>query len=209
MTPNQPHLNMTSTFLTQGQQQQTSSSGDHAVMSMLSSRQHSKLTANIYGTQNNNVNVAGMMSQQQQQQQPQPHRTKDGNNVINSGAINSIANGHGNTMNINVVNNNIINNSSTITNTTSSTLPQQQVQIAGLNGISFTLPQPVFSQVGVALPQSLSSSNGTIDALTLSSLNGSVPEFLYQLTKMLTDEGNKEVIEWNAGMRYGGVQVSG
>lgn len=103
----------------------------------------------------------------------------------------------------NVVANIVGSNTNTTAQTNSDNSLQQQIQIAGLNGITFTLPQ------NPAVAPTPLIANGGIDALTLSSLNGTVPEFLFQLTKMLTDEENKEVIVWNSGVSFGNHKIGG
>ncbi|KAL3783010.1 hypothetical protein HJC23_010117, partial [Cyclotella cryptica] len=204
----------------QEQQQTSSSSGNHAIMTIMNSRQHSKLTANIYGIQNNTVlsnpsNVI-MGSSGSMAMIPQQQFVNNGNNVANHNMINSsnsIVLHNSNVSRLDTITSaNVVNSSNIIHSFASvngNSLPQQQVQIAGLNGITFTLPQSSLNQTGLSVPRSLGRNNDTIDAVTLSSLNGTVPEFLYQLTKMLTDEGNKEVIEWNSGMKFGGHQIGG
>ena len=189
------------------QQQCAPATGNNAIMNMMNSRQYSKLTANIYGNQSVNPSVPSSALMP-----PQPQLTNNSinnsyNNMSCNGANtvncnNGIVNCQNNIMPTNIANNNIVNNNTPSTNNTA----QQQVQIAGLNGITFTLPQASNASV-----PNLANYNhsGTIDALTLSSLNGTVPEFLYQLTKMLTDEGNKEVIVWNPGMTLGNHQIGG
>ena len=189
----------------QHQQQGAPPTGNNAIMSMMNSRQHSKLTANIYGNQSiNNQCVSSSLAAMP----PQP-QLMNNNNYMSSNAVNptngnnGIVNCQNNIIPTNIVNNNIVNNN---ISATTNNAPQQQVQIAGLNGITFTLPQASNTAVPTLANYN---HNGTIDALTLSSLNGTVPEFLYQLTKMLTDEGNKEVIVWNPGMTFGNHQIGG
>ena len=222
MTLDQSNSNITTPFFVapQEQQQTSSSSGNHAIMTLMNARQHSKLTANIYGIQNNNVlsnpSSVIMGSSGSMAMMPLQQFVDSGNNVVNHNTINgnkSFVVHNGNVARLdNVTSANVVNSSNILhsyANVNDSSLPQQQVQIAGLNGITFTLPQPSLQQIGLSVPRSLGGSNDTIDAVTLSSLNGTVPEFLYQLTKMLTDEGNREVIEWNSGMKFVGHPIGG
>lgn len=148
---------------------------------------------------------------------PQQQLTNNGSYVMNSNFV--VSNMNSNVVNMNsnaasdvtalnnaVSNGNMMNavvsqNTAVQNNVTSSDDAPQQVQIAGLNGITFTLPQ--------SHNTSRAPVNGGLDALTLSTLNGTVPEFLFQLTKMLTDECNKEVIVWNTGVTFGNHKIGG
>jgi len=201
----------TPSFLAQQEQQQQQCSlrtGNNAIMSMMNSRQHSRLTANIYGNQNNNVlnQNANVAPTSLPSMPPQQQLVNSGNYIVNNRTTNSMDGNAINTHEYTIPGNHVNNNTATNIN---GHLAQKQVQIAGLNGITFTLPPNSVAPLGPVAPPHLTSGNSTIDALTLSSLNGTVPEFLFQLTKMLTDEGNKEVIVWNSGMGIGNHQFGG
>ena len=172
-------------------------------MNMINSRRPSRLTANIYGNQNNAVNQAAIAPSSLALVQPQLLRgVYSLDNVASDNAANETASKPAATGSITA----ITPQQQQVPTIGPNTIQQLQVQIAGLKGLSFTLPQSSFnpSAGGANLFH-----NNTIDALTLSSLNGTVPEFLYQLTKMLTDEVNKEVIVWNSCINLGDHNIGG
>lgn len=226
MAQNQPDSNMSAPSFLNQQQQHPVPAGNDVIMNMMSSRQPSRITANLYSNPNigmNQQNTALAPPPGSLLMPPQQQLTNNGNFVVNNligvnnmpnnDAICNVASS-GNVINqmthVGVSRNNSIvagqqliapnqNNCGINSNA-----PQQQIQIAGLNGITFTLPQS-------SNPPSahLTTRNGAIDSMTLSALNGAVPEFLYQLTKMLTDEGNKDVIVWNPNVCFGNNQIGG
>lgn len=192
-----------------GQIGQHQPAGNEVIMNMINSRRPSRLTANIYGNQNNAVNQAAIAPSSLALVQPQLLRgVYSLDNVESDNAANETASKPAATDSITALTPQQQQLPTIGPNTANSknAIQQLQVQIAGLKGLSFTLPQSSFnpSAGGANLFH-----NNTIDALTLSSLNGTVPEFLYQLTKMLTDEVNKEVIVWNSCINLGDHNIGG
>jgi hypothetical protein len=223
-----PDSNAPASPFGQGQQQQASvPSGNNVIINMMSSRQHSRITANIYGNQSNTNRNVGIAPSTLTMVPPQQHLVNNTNFVANN-STNAINNINSNIGNVNNKANSTISTDNgngschngnympvNVANAISSNMiAQQQVHIAGLNGLNFTLnealhPTSYNAPATVVAPTPLNNMHGTIDAITLSSLNGTVPEFLYQLTKMLTDEGNKEVIVWNPCVTFGNHKIGG
>ena len=191
-----------------GQTGQHHPAGNEVIMNMINSRQPSRLTANIYGNQNNSINQTSIAPSSSAPVQPQPlHGSYSLDNVVSANVTNKTTSKPPAATNLTSVipPQHQVSSIGLYTANNKNAIQQQQVQIAGLKGLSFTLPQSFTPSTEYANPFN----NSTIDALTLSSLNGTVPEFLYQLTKMLTDEVNKEVIVWNSCVNLGDHNIGG